>query len=78
MEITIVRDLEKIQKEHPGKYQLVQNSHDIHGTLEFAGLLDEEDDVGCLFITIPDSSVEEIWACSSSVPFLCKPVWRLK
>ncbi len=75
---TTVQDLQVVERNEPGKYQLITNSQDIMICLEMEAMEEMFSDVGCLFVRIGEGDYEEIWGCESSVPYLDKMVWRIK
>jgi hypothetical protein len=69
--ITHVRDIPS------DEYHLVQDSQDIHATLESIGRLDELSSTGCLFVRVVGGDYEAVYQCERSVPYLDVRVWRL-
>ncbi len=62
----------------PEHFELVQDSQDIHATLESTGLLNYESETGCLFVEVLDGDYGDIYMCTRSVPVLTHRVYKLQ
>lgn len=61
----------------PEHFALVQDSQDIHATLESCGLLNYESETGCLFAEVLDGDYGSIYMCTRYVPYLNARVYKL-
>lgn len=63
-----VGDTVQIKKLQSYAYQLITDSQEIEGTLRSIGKADV--DAGCLLVKITDGDYEEVWSCTTGVPYL--------
>lgn len=62
----------------PEHFTLLQDSQDIHATLESCGLLTYESETGCLFAEVLDGDYGSIYMCTRAVPWLAARVYQLQ
>jgi Domain of unknown function (DUF6839) len=60
------------------QFQLIQDSQDIHATLESIGKLEEFDFTGCLFAEVRDGDYGNVYLCPTFIPYLESPVRKLQ
>lgn len=62
----------------PSHFALVQDSQDVHATLESCGLLNYESETGCLFVEVLDGDYGDIYMSTRYVPVLTAKVYKLR
>ncbi len=62
----------------PDSFTLVQDSQDIHATLESCGLLTYESETGCLFAEVLDGDYGSVYICTRYAPVLTARVYKIR